>query len=67
MMLGDTPNALTEALDEPAKPAAFVVVCPGCTKRNRVSVARVREQLPKCGACGAGLVHGFAPRSGTSV
>lgn len=56
MMLGDTTNVLRGATIDPGRPAAFVVVCPECGKKNRVALARVRTKLPKCGSCGKGLV-----------
>ncbi len=57
MMLGDTVNVLRGSALDPGRPAAFVVVCPKCSKKNRVSLARVRDRLPKCGSCGASLLH----------
>lgn len=56
MMLGDTTNVLRGSTVDPGKPASFVVVCPGCSKKNRVSIARVRDRLPKCGSCGNALL-----------
>lgn len=56
IMLGDTTNVLRGSALDPGKPAAFVAVCPKCSQRNRVSLARVRERLPKCGACSESLV-----------
>jgi hypothetical protein len=57
MMLGDTTNVLRGATVDPGREAAFVVVCPSCKKKNRVSLARARTQLPKCGACHQGLLE----------
>lgn len=51
IMLGDTTNVLRGSAIDPGKAPAFVVLCPGCGKKNRVSLARVRDGLPKCGAC----------------
>ena len=56
MMLGDTTNVLRGSTVDPGKPASFIVVCPGCSKKNRVSLARVRDRLPKCGSCGNALL-----------
>lgn len=51
IMLGDTANALREPPPAPGPEPAFVVLCPACSRKNRVSLRRVRDQLPKCGAC----------------
>lgn len=56
MMLGDTTNVLRGATLDPGPTSSFVVVCPSCGKKNRVSLARVRNRLPKCGSCSKGLV-----------
>lgn len=57
MMLGDTDNVLRGSALDPGRPAALVVVCPKCSKRNRVTLDRVRDRLPKCGACGESLLQ----------
>jgi hypothetical protein len=51
IMLGDTANVLRTPPPTPGPEPAFVVLCPSCSRKNRVSLRRVREQLPKCGAC----------------
>lgn len=51
IMLGDTTNVLRQPPPAPGPEPAFVVLCPSCSRKNRVSLRRVREQLPKCGAC----------------
>ncbi|MEM6993159.1 MAG: hypothetical protein AAF721_21780 [Myxococcota bacterium] len=56
MMLGDTTNVLRGSTLDPGRAAAFIVVCPKCKKRNRVALARVRDRLPKCGACSESLL-----------
>ncbi len=56
MMLGDTTNVLRGATLDPGRAPSFVVVCPACSKKNRVSLERVRSRLPKCGSCSKELV-----------
>ena len=57
IVLGDTVNVLRGSAIDPGKPASFVAICPKCKKRNRVSLARARARLPKCGACSESLLH----------
>jgi len=57
MMLGDTTNVLRGSTLDPGREPAFVVVCPGCRKQNRVALGRVRARLPSCGACGKSLLE----------
>ena len=33
----------------------FLVLCPECSGKNRVSLERVRRQLPRCGRCKGSL------------
>lgn len=56
IMLGDTVNVLRGATTTPGPEPAFVVLCPACSRKNRVSLRRVREKLPTCGACRKSLL-----------
>ena len=29
----------------------FIVLCPQCSGKNRVSLAKVRSRMPRCGRC----------------
>jgi hypothetical protein len=29
----------------------FIVLCPSCSGKNRVSLAKVRTKMPRCGKC----------------
>ena len=34
----------------------FVVLCPQCSGKNRVSLAKVRSKMPRCGRCKSELL-----------
>ena len=34
----------------------FIVLCPQCSGKNRVSLAKVRSKMPRCGRCKSELL-----------
>lgn len=53
---GEDPLAAMKASVQGRPAEAYVIVmCPSCGGKNRAKVARLRQELPRCGRCKADL------------